>query len=329
MTRLRIGFLAGLLLLPVVLSACAPLSADLAPVAPTQAISSPAPTPTLTESPPASTDAPAPSPAPTASVTSAPEATVTATATVPSTSAQLDPEQWMTWPEIPAVGDRVREIYALGQSLGNDAHAFSIFGDCQSEPDIFLGPYVTDEAAFEALPPNLQETVKYFEGSLERVSPTIKKGTTAGALFWVEWHENEYGCDGDEKPLDCELRLNNPAFVLITVGTHFEGSRNEYYLRKVLDILLERGIVPILSTKADNREGDNHVNLEAARLAAEYDLPLWNFWPLTADLPNRGLYTKKIDRHLGDIYLTDEALALHRYSALQVLDVLWRAVAGN
>jgi hypothetical protein len=282
----------------------------------------PTATPTLTETPTATfTDTPSP--------TLEPSVTPTITLTPLPISLNLDPADWHNWPVVPIVTQRARQIYIIGQGLGNDPHAFSIFGDCQSEPDIFLGPFITDPAKFISLPANLQETVNYFEGSLNRESPTIKQGTTSGALFWVEWHENKYGCKDDESPLNCELRLQNPSFVLITVGTHFEGGRNEYYMRKVLDALLARGIVPILSTKADNREGDNHVNLETAKLAAEYNLPLWNFWPVTADLPNRGLYTKKIDRHLGDIYLTEEALELHRYSALQVLDAIWRAATGN
>jgi hypothetical protein len=322
-SRLHLGHVAGLILLAFI-SACGSFPPDLMPVAPI-----------ITDLPPAATDAlpptnmPTPSPVPSATAPSTPELTATPTESIPPAATSLDPVEWMTWPVVPAVNDHVREIYALGQSLGNDPHAFSIFGDCQSEPDIFLGPFITDPAKFISLPANLQETVNYFEGSLNRESPTIKQGTTSGALFWVEWHENKYGCKDDESPLNCELRLQNPSFVLITVGTHFEGGRNEYYMRKVLDALLARGIVPILSTKADNREGDNHVNLETAKLAAEYNLPLWNFWPVTADLPNRGLYTKKIDRHLGDIYLTEEALELHRYSALQVLDAIWRAATGN
>jgi hypothetical protein len=235
----------------------------------------------------------------------------------------------MTWPVIPVVTAHVREIYALGQTMGNDPHAFSIFGDCQSEPDIFLGPYLTDPTEFATLPADLQQTADYFKDSLNRESPTIRKGTTSGALLWNEWHENKYGCRSDESPMNCELRLHKPSFVLIMVGTHSEGERNEYYLRKVLDALLARGVVPILSTKADNREGDNHINLETAQLAAEYNLPLWNFWPVTGELPNRGLYTKKIDRQLGDIYLTEEALSLHRFSAMQALNAVWRAAAGN
>ena|SRR5689334_12659567 len=45
---------------------------------------------------------------------------------------ELDPEQWMSWPVNPVVTQHVREIYHLGQSLGNDPHGFSILGDCQS-----------------------------------------------------------------------------------------------------------------------------------------------------------------------------------------------------
>jgi hypothetical protein len=238
----------------------------------------------------------------------------------------LNPISWMAWPAIPTITQHAREIYALGQALGNDPRALSVFGDCQGLPDVFLGPYILDPQKAAGLPVNLQETVAYFKDSLNRKSPTIKNGTTTGALLWTEWHENKYGCAGDEKPMDCELRLHKPSFVLIMLGTHAEGARDEFYMRKILDTLLARGVVPILSTKADNREGDHHINLQAAQLAEEYNIPLWNFFPLTSDLPNRGLYTKKIDRHLGDIYLTEEALELHRYSALQVLDAVWRAV---
>jgi hypothetical protein len=240
----------------------------------------------------------------------------------------LDPAQWMTWPVTPVVTAHVREIYELGQTLGNDPYGFSILGDCQSTPDTFLGLYVTDETEYLTLPEELRETVTYFEESFVRESPTIKDGTTSGALLWKAWHENKYTCVNSETPLDCELRINNPSFALITIGTHWEA-RNDMYMRRIIDQLLARGIVPILSTKADNREGDNRLNLETAQLAAEYNLPLWNFWPVTDDLPNRGLYTKKIDRHLGDIYLTEEALARHRFSALQALNAVWRAASGQ
>jgi hypothetical protein len=92
--------------------------------------------------------------------------------------------------------------------------------------------------------------------------------------------------------------------------------------------LLDAGVVPILATKADNREKDDRINRDMAMLAAEYDLPLWNFWAAVSDLPNRGLYTRD-DRPLqGDIYLTEEAAVIHRLSGLTALDIVWRAVVG-
>ena len=301
-----------LALVTLLLAACSPTPAAL-PSA------SPPPSATMPPSPIASA-------LPTAQKVTA--ASPTPDSSLPSETG-LDPADWMNWPVNPIVTQHARDIYALGQTLGNDPQAFSIFGDCQSRPDVFLGLFITDSQRFASLPARLRETIQFFEGSLTRASPTSKDGTTSGALLWSEWHENKFDCTAAETPMECELRIHNPSFVLIMVGTHYEGARNELYMRKILDSLLERGIVPILSTKADNREGDHGINLQIATLAAEYNLPLWNFWPVTADLPNRGLYTKPIDKHLGDIYLTDEALELHRLSALEALDTVLRAVMGE
>jgi hypothetical protein len=237
----------------------------------------------------------------------------------------LDPADWHTWPVTPILTEPMRLIYQLGQALGNDPHAFSVFGDCQQEPAVFMGVYETDPAEVASLPPSLQETLAWFTGSFGRDAPTVRPGTTTGALLWPTWHQNRYTCTTLESPLQCELRLHKPSFVLIQVGSHYE-SRNETYMRAILDELLAAGVVPILGTKADEREGDGSVNLGYARLAAEYSLPLWNFWAAVDGLPNRGLYTLTGLESQGDLYLTEAAQAIHRLTALQALDAAWRAV---
>lgn len=222
----------------------------------------------------------------------------------------------------------LRKVYERGQTLGNDSHAFSIFGDCQQRPADFFGVFETDAAVFESLPIELREVVDYFGGSFNRESPTAQDGTTPGSLLWTQWHRGEYGCTFAETPVECELRVHRPSFVIIQVGTHFE-SRNTEYLRRVILQLLDAGVVPILATKADNREKDERINRDMAMLASEYDLPLWNFWAAVSDLPNRGLYTRD-DRPLqGPIYLTEEAAARHRMTGLAALNAVWRAVTGN
>lgn len=252
--------------------------------------------------------------------------TLTTTSTFEPGITPTPAQDWKTLPVIPEVDMSIREIYEYGQMLGRDPQAFSIFGDCQTRPDEFFGVFETDPEVIEALSPELQETVQYFQGSFNRESPTAKDGTTPGSLLWASWHQGEFDCSFAETPVECELRIHNPAFVIIQVGTHFE-SRNTEYLRRIILQLMDEGVVPILATKADNREKDERINRDMSMLAAEYDLPLWNFWAAVSDLPNRGLYTRD-DRPLqGDIYLTDEALIIHRNTGLEALDAVWRVAA--
>jgi hypothetical protein len=237
----------------------------------------------------------------------------------------LSAEEWKEWPVIPQAPQAIAELYRRGLVLGNNPHAFSILGDCQSLPETFLGVYDTDPDLVAGLPDDLRETVANFAGSFERQSPTIKGGTTAGAILWAEWHEREFTCADTESPLSCELRLHQPSIVIINLGTHYE-TRNITYLRKILDQLIVQGIVPVLSTKADNREMDERLNLEMAQLAIEYDLPLWNFWAAVSDLPNNGVEIKEGEEHLGEIYLSEVGLERHRLTALQVISAVWQAV---
>lgn len=230
---------------------------------------------------------------------------------------------------IPGVIDpTLSKVYERGLSLGNDPQAFSIFGDCQTRPAEFFGVFESDSLLIESLPLELQETVNYFKGSFTRESPTSQDGTTPGALLWTQWHRGQYGCTFAETPVECELRVHRPSFVILQIGTHFE-SRNTEYLRKIINQLLDEGVVPILATKGDNREKDERINRDMAMLAAEYDLPLWNFWAALSDLPDRGLYTRD-DRPLqGPIYLTEEGALRHRMTGLATLNAVWRVVAGE
>ena len=244
---------------------------------------------------------------------------------VPTEPVRLPPEDWKDWPVVPQVPLSARVLYQQGLALGNDPHAFSVLGDCQSLAETFMGVYDTDPALVASLPADLQAAVAQFTGSFNRESPTIKGGTTAGAVLWDAWHENKYTCQTGESPLDCELRLHRPSIVIINLGTHYE-TRNIIYLRKILDRLTAQGIVPILTTKADNRELDERLNQEMALLAAEYNVPLWNFWAAVSDLPNNGVGVKKGEEFLGEIYLSEEGLERHRFTALQALAAVWMAV---
>ena len=307
----------------VLMTACA---AEVTSLSPTRTISSPTPVPSQAKV--TNYQLPVPAPSKTRRPTSIPLPSPKPSSTPAPFLTPFDTDAWKQQPVIPVVDPSIKAIYDYGQKLGNDPHAFSIFGDCQGRPGEFFGVFETDPSAVESLSPELQETVNYFQGSFNRESSTAQDGTTPGSLLWTQWHRGEYGCSFAETPVECELRTHRPSFVIIQIGTHFE-SRNTEYLRTVILQLMEEGIVPILATKADNREKDERINRDIWNLASEYDLPLWNFWAAVSDLPNRGLYTRD-DRPLqGDIYLTEEALVRHRMTGLEALNEVWRVATDT
>jgi cobalamin biosynthesis Mg chelatase CobN len=252
------------------------------------------------------------------------EIVVTPTNTVEPTPVVRDPSTWKEWPIFPEyMPESMQEVYEYGLANGNDPHAFSILGDCHSLPEVFLGVYDTEPANVQSLDENLQETVAQFQGSFDRYSPTVVLGSTEGALLWIEWNENEEGyCLDNELPIDCEIRYHKPTIAFIRLGTHWE-TRNEEYLRILIEKLLENGTVPIITTKADNREHDERINQNLINLAIEYDLPVWNFWASVQDLPDKGLSGE------DNMYLSDEAYAIQRIDGLMVLDWAYRALSGN
>jgi len=235
-----------------------------------------------------------------------------------------DPANWKDWPIIPqTVSNAMVEVYQRGLKLGNDDHAFSILGDCHSLPDVFMGVYDRDPEVVAELDSDLRETVNHFQGSFDRYSPTVREGATEGALLWWRWNLNEEGyCENGEMPIDCELRYQKPIITFVHVGTHWE-SRSMEYFRTIIEQLLEQGSVPIIVFKADNREIDERVNENFAKLAVEYELPVWNFWASVQDLPNHGLPEDT------QMEMTEAAYAVHRRDGLVVLDTVYRELREN
>lgn len=239
----------------------------------------------------------------------------------PTPDTRLDPKYWPEWPLIPIVSARAKEIYTLGRQLGNDPHSFTTIGDCQSEPSVFMGVYDSERYFLGEGYEHLEETIQQFKGSFQRDSVTVKDGMSVASVLSPVWADSEL-CEEGETPLACEIRLHRPVVAFINLGTNWQGGddvKHEAYLRQVVEVLIENGVVPIISTKGDNLEGDHRLNRSMARVAHDYDLPLWNFWRSLRDLPGKGLD----DTRPGG-YLTTEAWARRSFTGLQALDSVWR-----
>jgi hypothetical protein len=306
-------------LLTTFLAACSPSI----PLPPTETIPSPIgtlPSPTNPVAPPVAS-------IPTAEAGS----TLTPTA--------LPADFWQKLPVIPQeISERVREIYRLGLSLGNNSHIFSRIGDCASAaPDFLVG---FDGNYNLGAYTNFQPTIDYFKGSFRRPSLAAKNGLNTAGLLTSLWTGDQ--CLSKETLLDCQYRLDHPTFAIISVGTnesyyvHHTPGVFEINLRAVIEDTIAQGIVPILGTKADNLEGDNSINAAIARLAMEYELPLWNFWLAAQPLPNHGLADAS---HLTSVsYLNfvdfsiphslEYGMQVRNLTALEMLDFLRVQLAG-
>lgn len=265
--------------------------------------------------PPASPD-PAPTPAPTPTSTLAPDA-------------------WRDLPVVPTVSERARQIYRRGLAQGNNPRAFSVIGDCEGTPSRFLGVFDYSKRWYRLGEyAHLQETIDHFAGSFGRISRAAHSGFTTAAVLSPSWANPEV-CLSGETPLACELRIHRPSLALVMVGTmdYRQPDQFEGHMRRILDALIESGVVPILYTKASNLEGDGSINATVARLAHEYDVPLWNFWRAVQPLPNHGLREDGMHLTWGPNFFDSPGAMANGWpwrnlTALQTIDAVWRGVTA-
>jgi hypothetical protein len=241
---------------------------------------------------------------------------------------RLDPHNWRAWPIVPVISARALEIYQAGLAQGRDGTHFSVIGDCQSQPPVFLGIYDTDDRYFLGEEhAYLQESIDHFKGNFSRESAAVENGLSVASVFSPLWAPPGI-CKSDENPLGCELRVNNPSIVIISLGTNWKpGALDSFdgYLRQIVEEVIEMGALPVIATKADNVEEDNLLNEIMARVAYDYDIPLWNFWRAVGHLPNHGIDPQKKG---GLIYLIPEAWDVKSFTALQTLHAV-RAAASS
>jgi hypothetical protein len=256
------------------------------------------------------------------------------------TATVLPPDFWQSMPVIPTeISDRVREIYQQGLAMGNSPRTFSRIGDCASAAPAFLTGFYNDYNLGEYA--YLQPAVDYFHDSFRRPSLAAKAGLNTAGVLSTLWTGEQ--CLAGESLLDCQYRLDRPSIAFIALGTndpyyvHRDPGEFERNMRLIIEDTLSKGIVPILGTKADNLEGDNAINATVARLALEYDVPLWNFWLSVQDLPDKGLLETEHLTTISYIHYTDFSMPhsleygmqVRNLTALQVLYFLWEQLEGS
>src|SRR5258708_29289462 len=206
----------------------------------------------------------------------------------------------------PGIRRAMRALYLYGQHLGNNPNVFSKVGDCHTDHPLFfdgigagnynLGPYG-----------NLQGIISYFStsprpgvaNSFIAHSQAAYSGFTSGAV--LDWHladpklcHTEVG--KEESPLTCEYRLDKPSVAIIMFGVQdvqvMTAAQFNTGMRYIVKATLDRGIIPLLSTTAENGAYSakaRQFNQIVVGLAREKYLPLINLEAALASLPSKGL----------------------------------------
>lgn len=246
----------------------------------------------------------------------------------------LGPEDWKNLPVIPEISSTAIQIYQHGVSLGKNPRAFSKVGDCGSTPAWFLGDFDRGPKYYTlGQYTDLDQVIGVFQGSYSRTSLAAKSGFNASSIFSPLWSNPEH-CQPGEAPLACEYRVHRPSIAFIMLGSNdvYHPDEFEPQMRQIIELSIGQGIIPILSTKADNLEGDGSINSTIARLAQEYDIPLWNYWRAVQNLPDQGLQEDGVhitwaSNQFDNPINMSRGWPIRNLNALQVLEAIWLAVS--
>lgn len=228
--------------------------------------------------------------------------------------------------------DNIQTIYARGQEMGNDPHAFSKIGDSTIENPHFL-------ARFDGSPYNLgdfaalQPMIDFYHGSFDRESLAVKRGMNSWVVTDPMWADPTE-CEPNEGPLACEIRVHRPSVVFIRLGTNDVGSDGfRDNMRQIIQYCIDHGVIPIIGTKADRyRDPYNQVNAILIEVAAEMHVPLFDFDRASRILPDHGMTDD--GTHLTTFFTQDyrqgyalwTGYGLHNMLALLTLDRVWQTV---
>lgn len=241
------------------------------------------------------------------------------------------------YPVVGRATSRARQIFLEGRARGNNPHVVAKVGDCSSEHWYFLKPFAWGEYNLGGYG-YLQGVINHFGESLAYDSEATHNGFNANAVIAPEW-ANPAVCQPGESPLECEFRIHRPSVAIIMFGTSdllvMTPGEFDHYMREMVDMTIEAGVIPILSTFPGNLGfWDRTIlyNQIVVRIALDYNIPLINLWLALESLPNHGLEPDGF--HLGEppygtsCYLTAPYLSagytMRNLVTLQTLDAVWR-----
>ncbi|MCW1966577.1 MAG: hypothetical protein KIH69_000475 [Anaerolineae bacterium] len=242
---------------------------------------------------------------------------------------------------MPSITPRARQLYAQALARGRNASMFMIAGDSNSEylqyfNRVSLGWHGV--SAYPQLPAILARWDAGARRQDANTSVSVRGGLSAAEMVSPFSHPS---CASGESRFSCELRLSNASVVFIQLGTGDKFAWREFdaNMRSMINHAIAYSVVPILVTKADSIEEyqggapSGYINASIRKLAAEYQVPLLDFYTATRslptipnpDLPHRPFTQNGLLDEWGYYFhLSDQAKSLRIVMTLLTLDAITR-----
>jgi hypothetical protein len=199
-----------------------------------------------------------------------------------------------SFPVIPRISDKMREVYALGQANGMNPAVITRVGDSLLNSEWYLLPmrrtdYRLGRYAF------LEPEIRYFGPNMQW-SIAVQKGLSTYTVhdpFWAT-----AGCLANETPLRCEYRRSRPlaAFIMFGPNDVKNGTPEDYRanMARIVEESMAAGVIPILMTFSSHPSTALYArtleyNVIVTELATQYEVPLLNVWLAMRTLPQYGL----------------------------------------
>jgi len=206
------------------------------------------------------------------------------------------------------VQQRLRGIYDNGVAQGKRAAVFAIIGDDLARQNGYLAPFA--DPGLDLTGTGFREIVDWYRqadvgdgrSSFSRVSVATGAGWRAQDILDPARSDTSV-CNSGETPLDCELRLLQPAVAIVSVGyndvfSNTDPNAFQTTMEQIIQNLLSKGIIPVVTTiqpipgMEAQTDSINNAIIQAVRNVESNNgttILIYNLWLRYTQLPSNGL----------------------------------------
>ncbi len=220
-------------------------------------------------------------------------------------STQVDPGLAGTTPLLPDIGalyPTLRPIYENGvNSFGSRATVFAHAGDGTLRHNGILDTFAPGGSYNLADNGDLQAIIDWYNLVAIDSGTSFNRESVAASDNWrvedlINPNNTPGGCNSGESPLACEIRVIQPAVMLLSIGyqdvlQNTDPNAFRANLEAAVQTLTNSGVIPVLFTVRPVTGSEAQVaaiNDAIIQVASSYNVPVANLWRALNDMPDQG-----------------------------------------